>query len=121
MQTVYEHLRTWARRTTTSFSELWAHSDPPPPDTQPLARGELIYRLKHWPDLPPAGKTADVYRVLSVMSSRPVNRHWILATCRLAPQQVDALLRWLVRQDAVEVIDTGCFAAQRLSSENRVC
>ncbi|MBA2676554.1 hypothetical protein [Ramlibacter sp.] len=110
MQTVYANLRTWARRTTTSFADLWAHSDAPPPDTQPLARGELIYRLKNWPDLPPAGKTADVYRVLSVMSNRAVNRTWILATCRLAPHEVDALLRWLVRQGAVEVIDVSHFA-----------
>lgn len=111
MQTaIYDHLRTWARRTTTSFAELWTASEPPPPDTQPPARGELIYRLKHWPDLPPAGKTAEIYRVLSVMSNRPVNRRWILSTCKLAPPQVDALLRWLVRQDAVEVIDTSAYA-----------
>ncbi|MES2939713.1 MAG: hypothetical protein V4864_18665 [Pseudomonadota bacterium] len=110
MQTVYASLRTWAHRTSTSFAELWAHSDAPPPDTEPAARDGLVYRLKHWPDLPPAGKTADVYRVLSVMSNRPVNRHWILTTCRLAPRQVDALLRWLVRQGAVEVIDISGYA-----------
>lgn len=65
----------------------------------------LIYRLKHWPSLPSAIRTAEVLRLLSVMSHRAVNRRWILAHSNLDAQQVEALLRRLVRKGDVEVID----------------
>ena len=65
----------------------------------------LIYRLRHWPQIPSASKTADIYRTLSVMSNRPVNRRWILNNSSLNARAVDQFLRRLVEQDAVEVID----------------
>ena len=65
----------------------------------------LIYRLRHWPQIPSASKTADIYRTLSVMSNRPVNRRWILNNSSLNARAVDHFLRRLIEQDAVEVID----------------
>jgi hypothetical protein len=103
MPSVYDTLYQWARRATTSFAELRfvpseRHAIEPHDDG-------LIYRLKHWPDLPAPARTADVLRALSVMSNRPVNRHWILSNSRLQAPDVDRLLARLVEQDAVEVID----------------
>lgn len=107
MPSVYDTLYLWARKTTTSFAELRFVS---------LQRDEvasigdgLIYRLKHWPELPRASRTADVFRALSVMSNRPVNRHWILANSKMRAQEVDRLLERLVAQDAVDVIDGSKF------------
>jgi hypothetical protein len=103
MPSVYDTLYRWARRTTTSFAELRFV----PSERQAIGPEDdgLIYRLKHWPDLPAPARTADVLRALSVMSNRPVNRHWILANSRLRAPDVDRLLAQLVEQDAVEVID----------------
>jgi hypothetical protein len=50
-------------------------------------------------------RTANVYRSLSVMSHRPVNRAWLLAHAGLQATQLDRLLRRLQNQEAVEVID----------------
>jgi hypothetical protein len=110
MPSVFDALSDWARRTTTSFAELLVFNDPHEPET--ASDDGLIYRLKHWPDLAEASKTADIYRTLSMMSHRPVNRRWILSTSRMSPAQVDALLRRLVADGAVEVTDTSAFAAQ---------
>lgn len=71
---------------------------------------ELIYRLKAWPQLPESGRTAEVYRIISVMSSRPVNRAWILANSRLDAHQLDLLLERLAADGSVEVIDPSRFA-----------
>ncbi len=76
-----------------------------------VAGGNLIFRMRAWPQLPEHGRTADVYRMLSVMSNRPVNREWLLARCRMAPQQLDALLQHLIAEGSVEVIDPARFAA----------
>jgi hypothetical protein len=70
----------------------------------------LIFRLRAWPSLPENGRTAEVYRILSVMSNRPVNRQWLLSRLELAPRQLDALLHQLVAQGSVEVIDPAQFA-----------
>lgn len=70
----------------------------------------LIYRLKAWPQLPESGRTAEIYRMLSVMSSQPVNRQWLLARCRMAPRQLDELLQQLIADGALEVIDPARFA-----------
>jgi hypothetical protein len=103
MPSVYDTLYRWARRTTTSFAELrFVPSERQAGEPQDDG---LIYRLKHWPDLPGPARTADVLRALSVMSNRPVNRHWILAHSKLQAHDVDRLLARLVEQDAVEVID----------------
>src|SRR5687768_6581788 len=69
-----------------------------------------IYRLKAWPSLPEAGRTAEIYRMLSVMSSQPVNRQWLLSRCTMAPGQLDALLLQLMDDGALEVIDPSGFA-----------
>jgi hypothetical protein len=70
----------------------------------------LIFRLKAWPSLPEAGRTAEIYRMLSVMSSQPVNRQWLLSRCTMAPGQLDALLLQLMDEGALEVIDPSGFA-----------
>jgi hypothetical protein len=74
-------------------------------------RANLIFRLKAWPQLPEDGRTAEIYRLLSVMSSQPVNRQWLLARCRMAPHQLDELLLQLMADGALEVIDPGRYAA----------
>jgi hypothetical protein len=73
-------------------------------------RTDLIFRLRAWPRLPEDGRTAEVYRMLSVMSNRPVNRQWLLGRFTLAPQQLDSLLQHLVADGSVEVIDPARFA-----------
>jgi hypothetical protein len=71
----------------------------------------LIFRLKAWPRLPESGRTAEIYRMLSVMSSQPVNRQWLLSRCSsMAPGQLDALLLQLKDEGALEVIDPSGFA-----------
>jgi len=90
-------------------------SDSPFQATVPFAgrqrppASDLVFRMKSWPQLPEDGRTAEIYRILSVMSSQPVNRGWLLARCRMAPQQLDRLLLKLVADGALEVIDPGRF------------
>jgi len=99
----------WARRTSTSFSELRDSGLRPEPE--PMTGDGLVYRLRTWPALPPALRTADVLQLLSLMSNRPVNRHWMLGHTKLSPEGVDALIQRLVEQEAVEVIDTRRFGS----------
>ena len=75
-----------------------------------LRTSHLIFRLKSWPSLPEAGRTAETYRMLSVMSNQPVNRKWLLARFGMAPQRLDRLLTQLVADGALEVIDPARFA-----------
>ncbi len=82
------------------------------PGARRVPGGDLIYRLKAWPQLPEAGRTAEIYRMLSVMSLRPVNRQWILTRTRMQPQKIDALLRGWVADGAIEVIDPALFAGR---------
>lgn len=103
MSRVYDSFFNWAKRTTTSFAGLCFVSS---------TRGEvdndgdcLIYRLKHWPDLPVHRRTANVFRALSVMSHRPVNRRWFVTHSKLNVTEVDQLLAHLIGEDALEVID----------------
>jgi hypothetical protein len=111
MPSVYDTICNWARKSSTSFGELRfvaSQQDDMGNDSD----DGLIYRLKYWPDLPSHDRTADVYRALSVMSQRPVNRHWIIANSKkMQPQQVDQLLQRLVNEGAVKVIDTFKYAA----------
>jgi hypothetical protein len=79
------------------------------PACRRAARTDLIFRLRAWPQLPENGRTAEIYRMLSVMSSQPVNRQWLLGRFQLGPQQLDALLHQLVAQGSVEVIDPTAF------------
>lgn len=103
----------WVRRTRTSFAELCSRASAFPGDDE--ASDGLIYRLRRWPDLPTASRTADVLRLLSVMSHRPVNRRWMLANTRLDAAHLDSLLRRLVEAGAVDVIDSSGFAPTRSS------
>ena len=82
--------------------------------TRPARTGspDLIFRLKAWPQLGDSERTAEIYRILSVMSSQPVNRQWLRARCTMAPQDLDKLLRQLVAQGALEVIDPARFAGR---------
>ncbi|HKB52597.1 MAG TPA: hypothetical protein VKD22_01275 [Ramlibacter sp.] len=82
---------------------------PPVRDQAPREDDGLIYRLKHWPSLPSAVRTAEVLRLLSVMSHRAVNRRWMLAHSKLETAQVEALLRRLIARGDVEVIDIRSF------------
>ncbi|MFC5498218.1 hypothetical protein ACFPOE_11800 [Caenimonas terrae] len=66
---------------------------------------QLIYRLRRWPKLPSASMTTHVSRALSIMSTRPVNRRWLLNNSSLQVHEVDSMLRHLVEQEAVEVTD----------------
>jgi hypothetical protein len=101
----------WVRRTRTSFAELCSRSSVLLPDDE---EGDaLIYRLRRWPDLPSASRTADVLRLLSVMSHRPVNRRWMLANTKHEAGHIDRLLRRLTEAGAVEVIDPTGFAPTR--------
>lgn len=103
--TLYE----WARKTSTSLGELrFVASQRDESDDN---SGSLIYRLRYWPELPIAERTADVFRVLSVMSTRPINRGWILAHSKLRAERLDRLLQRLVGEGAVEVIDADKSAA----------
>lgn len=63
------------------------------------------YRLTAWPELPADLQTADVYRALSLMSTRAVNAQWLQFRSRLGEDQAARLLRLLVEQGAVEVSD----------------
>jgi hypothetical protein len=103
MTTVYDGFFSWAKRTTTSFAELCFVSSER--SESPEEGDSLIYRLKHWPELPAERRTANVFRALSVMSQRPVNRRWFAAHSKLHAREVDQLLELLVGEDAVEVID----------------
>ncbi|MES2634223.1 MAG: hypothetical protein V4669_14725 [Pseudomonadota bacterium] len=107
MSSVLDSLTSWARKTTTTFAELRMSVMP---RSEPDEPGEgLAYQLRHWPDLSGA-RTADMLRALSVMSHRPVNRRWILASTKLTAVEVDSLIARLIAQDAVLVIDTGRYA-----------
>ena len=116
MSAVSATLAFWARHTRSSFAPpAWLVSRPAPetgPAVAEPADDGLVYRLKRWPDLPSAARTADVLRLLSVMSHRPVNRRWMLSYSRLDAEHVDALLRRLVDRDEVEVIDASSFPPQ---------
>ena len=105
----YDTLYRWARTATSSIRDSRflpsaiedAHED-----------GEaLVYRLRQWPDLAPAHRTAPVYRALSLMSTRPVNRNWFVKHSRMKAQQIDRLLGTLLAQGAVEVVDASAFRA----------
>lgn len=64
-----------------------------------------IYFLSGWPELPGRFRTAAVYRVLSTMSVRAVNRHWVASQTYLKDEQLEALLQHLRDQ---QVLQTQC-------------
>ena len=103
MPSAVDRLSRWARQTFMSLSNLIRFNAG---NQAPECAGDhLIYRLKRWPKLPSVGMSTDIYRTVSVMSTRPVNRRWILNNSDLQRHEVDLLLQRLVEQDAVEVTD----------------
>ena len=105
--TVYDRLYQWARRTS-GFGELGFSSSL---RAEAAASGDtLVYRLKHWPELPASLRRAAVFRALSVMSQRPVNRGWIVRHSKMRPVDIDDLLHHLTAQGALQVIDVAHYA-----------
>ncbi len=109
MASVYDTLSEWVRKTSSTFAELVQHADRD--DEAQGGPTALIYRLRTWPDLPASNKTARLYRALSVMSHRPVNRRWFIEHSNLSPAKAERLLQRLVDEGSVEVIDPAKFAA----------
>jgi hypothetical protein len=103
MPSVYGTLYNWARKTSSSIGEL--RFLPSQRDEGHDVGDGLIYRLKYWPELPSGERTADVFRALSVMSTRPINRGWILTHSKLRAEQVDQLLQRLLGEGAIEAIN----------------
>ena len=99
-----DFLLRWARQIFTSPSDQFL-----PTEVMDSGSGgdQLIYRLRRWPKLPSSSMNTDITRTLSVMSTRPVNRRWILNNSSLQEREVDSMLQRLVEQDAVEVTDAG--------------
>ena len=108
MSIVSATLFNWVRRARIALTRLVAG---PPQSPEEAAREGLIYRLKYWPRLPSATRTAEVLRLLSMMSHRPVNRRWMLSHTRMGAASMDRLLQGLIDRGAVEVIDTSRFEA----------
>lgn len=50
------------------------------------------YRLRAWPDLPDALRTARIYRMLSTMTVRPVTRTWMQLQSGMGSREIDQLL-----------------------------
>lgn len=106
---VVEAISGWARRASTWGECRSQAGEPaaPAPDSAP----SLIYRLRRWPTLPSSLKTADVLRLLSLMSSRPVSHAWILTHGKVTREKLDRLLLHLRAQEAVETINPASFPA----------
>lgn len=109
MLSMVARLAGWARRST-GFSEPGTGG---PADSSRPQRSEQTYRLRRWPTLPPLMRTAAVLRMLSVMSTRPVNRDWMLRHSGLGPTMVDQLIERLQRDDALDAIDSAPFGPTR--------
>ena len=107
--TVYDRLYQWARRTS-GFGEL---GSPASERGETVIPGDtLVYRLKHWPELPTPLRKASVFRALSVMSQRPVNRSWIVRHSKMRPAEIEDLLHQLATQGAIQVIDVAQYAGE---------
>lgn len=62
-----------------------------------------VYRLRNWPPLPGACRTARVFRVLDLMSRRPLSQQWLHSSSGLTPAQIDELILNLVVHRAVDI------------------
>lgn len=109
MTGLYLSLHQWIRKTTSSFAQLCVTPQDTVLDDAAERRG-LIYKLREWPALPEAWHTAPVFRALSVMSQRPVNRQWLVARQGMDAAQADALIHYLVTHDLVDIVDASGFA-----------
>ena len=106
---MFQTITEWAKRTSSSFggsrAQLLESAFPQTVINEPDLPGDLIYRLKLWPELPHNLRTAEVLRLISLMSSRPLRRSWILERTRMNEQRLDLLLRRLSAQKALDVFD----------------
>lgn len=74
----------------------------PAQDMEPtLADDPHLYGLSAWPELPDSHRTATIYRLLSVMTVKPVPRMWMVRQSGLDAAAIDALLQWLERAGAL--------------------
>jgi hypothetical protein len=107
----YDTVHRWVRRTSTWFEDLrpMPHVAEGP---APAVGDGLVYKLRQWPDLPSVHRTAAVYRALSVMSNRRVNRRWFVKHSRMKAPHAERLLDTLIRQGAIEIVDVSGFPAQ---------
>jgi hypothetical protein len=105
----YDTLYRWARSTTASLRD--SRFLPSAIEEAQSEGDALVYRLRQWPDLAPANRTADIYKALSLMSVRPVNRSWFVNHSRMKAAQIDRLLATLMAQGAVEVVDVSAYPA----------
>ena len=114
---MFQTITEWAKRTSSSFGgsrpQMLDTTFPETVAAEPDLPGDLIYRLKHWPELPGNLRTADVLRLVSLMSSRPLRRSWILDRTRIGEQRLDLLLKRLAAQKALDVLDPSCLPADR--------
>lgn len=108
---VVEAISGWARRASSwgNLREASSESAMAERDSTP----GLIYRLRRWPTLPASLKTADVLRLLSLMSSRPVSHAWILTHGNVRREKLERLLLHLRSQEALETINPASFPAAR--------
>lgn len=85
-----------------------AFPQPPTASAQPaasLAWPATAYRLRSWPQLPDATRTAAVYRAFSRMSLGPVTLRWFAVRTGLPTRTVEALFDRLVDAGTLEKID----------------
>jgi hypothetical protein len=105
---VVEAISGWARRAS-SWADLGGSSEPS--TTERDSPTGMIYRLRHWPTLPPSLHTADVLRLLSRMSSGPVSHSWVLRHGKVRRERLERLLLHLRAQEALETINPASFPA----------
>jgi hypothetical protein len=107
----------WTRRTASSFGEVRSSftrsAFPVTTVDAPAIAGDRVYRLRNWPNLPVRVRTAEVLRLLSLMSSRPLRRSWIVAHTRMGEGRVDALMKRLAAQNALEVFELSRLPAEQ--------
>ena len=79
---------------------------------QPPRDSELpspAYRLRAWPDLPDALRTAAVFQAFSRMSQGPVSLPWFIRQTRLRPDDARDLFEQLVLGGQLQVIELAGF------------
>jgi hypothetical protein len=94
MDHLIEYLRHWAQRASRHL-----HLRQPEPEA---GEDKRSYRLSGWPALPDPYRTAPVYRLMSVMTVRSVNRRWMRWQTRLGANELDALLLVLRQQQLLK-------------------
>lgn len=95
-------LRSMARQLMTGFAGLDVQEAG---DTRAMWHGiGFAYRLRAWPALRWADKTAPIYRALSVMSTRPVSVAWFAKRSGISTHRAQEIVDWLMVHDYAEAI-----------------